>query len=212
MNFGAKEFKFKPGGGYVGLTNASSDHTQNSPNMNDGSVKAVKRPKNAPMCVIVEPTKELAQQTFQEINNFKKFLDNPKIKFVEEGGDQLTWLYRNVLVSGGMSSQDQINALSNGCDIITCTPGRVRDLLSQQLISMSHVRFFVLDEADFLMSGKSDSIHIIRELHGKIPHYSSDGQRLQMIVCSATLHNFEVNKLAASLSSTRTLIAVTISE
>jgi ATP-dependent RNA helicase DDX1 len=97
-----------------------------------------------------------------------------------------------------MSTQEQNKALGSGCDIITCTPGRVRDLLNQKLILMSHVRFFVLDEADSLVSGQSDSMRVIRELHSKVPRYSFDGQRLQMIVCSATLHNLDVSKLAVS--------------
>ena len=36
-------------------------------------------------------------------------------------------------------------------------------------------------------------------LHNKMPSVTVDGKRLQMIVCSATLHNFEVKKLADSI-------------
>jgi len=38
------------------------------------------RPNNAPVCVILEPTKELAQQTHDELGRFKKYLKNPEIK------------------------------------------------------------------------------------------------------------------------------------
>ncbi|KAI6183028.1 ATP-dependent RNA helicase DDX1 [Aphelenchoides bicaudatus] len=161
----------------------TGSNTQESPNSESTSeTNPTKRPDNAPMCVIIEPTKELAQQTYDQIELFRKFLDAPKIK--------------NTLVSGAMSVNEQIRELKDGSDIITCTPGRVRDFLQQQLISMSHVRFFVLDEADSLVAGQSDSMRVIRELHSKIPRYSVDGQRLQMVVCSATLHNSEVTKLA----------------
>ena len=37
------------------------------------------------------------------------------------------------------------------------------------------------------------------KLHQKMPSVTVDGKRLQMIVCSATLHNFEVKKLADSI-------------
>jgi ATP-dependent RNA helicase DDX1 len=37
---------------------------------------------NAPMCIILEPTRELAEQTHNQINKFKKYLDTPKIRFV----------------------------------------------------------------------------------------------------------------------------------
>jgi len=183
LNFGDEQFKFAPSNGYIGISTASNDCTQLSPNnVMASSPKIPKRPDNAPMCVIIEPTKELAQQTYDQIESFKKFLDIPTI--------------RNALVTGGLSTKEQIRSLEEGCEIITCTPGRVRDLVQKDIILMSHVRFFVLDEADSLVSGQSDSMRTIRELHAKIPHYSFDGQRLQMIVCSATLHNADVHKLA----------------
>ena len=37
------------------------------------------------------------------------------------------------------------------------------------------------------------------KLYRLIPNVTLDGKRLQMIVCSATLHNFEVKKLADSV-------------
>jgi superfamily II DNA/RNA helicase len=39
-----------------------------------------KRQPNQPMCIIVEPTKELAQQTHAQIQRFGQYLENPKIK------------------------------------------------------------------------------------------------------------------------------------
>jgi superfamily II DNA/RNA helicase len=36
-------------------------------------------------------------------------------------------------------------------------------------------------------------------MHNQIPKVTADGKRLQMIVCSATLHDFDVKKLAVSL-------------
>ena len=42
-------------------------------------------------------------------------------------------------------------------------------------------------------------LDLIRRIYDAIPRVSFDGRRLQMIVCSATLHNFEVKKLADSL-------------
>lgn len=40
----------------------------------------MERDKAAPMCVILEPTKELAQQTHNQIEHFKKNLTLPEIK------------------------------------------------------------------------------------------------------------------------------------
>ena len=40
---------------------------------------------------------------------------------------------------------------------------------------------------------------LIMKLHSRMPRVTLDGKRLQMIVCSATLHNFEVKKLADAI-------------
>lgn len=62
---------------------------------------------------------------------------------------------------------------------------------------LSQCRFFVLDEADGLLKqGYND---LIERLHRQMPKITSDGRRLQMIVCSATLHAFEVKKMAEKL-------------
>ena len=58
-------------------------------------------------------------------------------------------------------------------------------------------RFFVLDEADGLL--KQGYEGFINRVHGQIPKVTSDGRRLQMVVCSATLHAFEVKKMAEKL-------------
>jgi ATP-dependent RNA helicase DDX1 len=99
-------------------------------------------------------------------------------------------------VAGGIPFKEQMRALEAGIEIITCTPGKIRDLVSKNQIDLGHVRFYVLDEADNLVDKKSDSLKIVREMHSKMPRGSTDSNRLQMIVCSATLHNFGVSKLA----------------
>lgn len=62
---------------------------------------------------------------------------------------------------------------------------------------LTHCRFFVLDEADGLL--KQGYSGLIDRIHKQIPKITSDGSRLQMIVCSATLHDFEVKKMANRL-------------
>ena len=76
------------------------------------------------------------------------------------------------------------------------TPGRLDDLISSNELSLHNVRFFVLDEADGLIS--QGHLNFIERLHQKIPKVSPDGKRLQMIVCSATLHNQDIKRMAVS--------------
>ena len=141
---------------------------------------SIKREINAPLALIIEPSKELAEQTFKQIQAFKRHLNNPTIK--------------EVLIVGGMPAKEQLLMLENGVDIIVATPGRLDDLISTERLSLNQVRFFILDEVDGLL-GQGHK-ELITRIKKKIPGVSADGKRLQMIVCSATLHNFEVKKFA----------------
>lgn len=139
--------------------------------------------QNAPQAIILEPTKELAEQTLNQIQKFKKFLRHPVVK--------------EMLVVGGVNVRDQLTALNNGVDIIVATAGRLEDMIASGHVSLKQCRFFVLDEADALLS--SGFGKLIENMHTQIPKVTSDGRRLQMVVCSATLHSFEVKKMATKL-------------
>lgn len=50
--------------------------------LSSGSAKVsqVKSSSNAPKALIIEPSKELAEQTLNNVNQFKKYVDNPKLR------------------------------------------------------------------------------------------------------------------------------------
>ncbi|RMC17229.1 hypothetical protein DUI87_05807 [Hirundo rustica rustica] len=123
-----------------------------SKNGNAQVVQAQNLP-NAPKALIVEPSRELAEQTLNNVKQFKKYVDNPKL--------------RELLIIGGVAARDQLSVLEQGVDIVVGTPGRLDDLVSTGKINLSQVRFLVLDEA--------------------------------VIVCSATLHSFDVKKLSEKI-------------
>ena len=106
---------------------------------------------------------------------------------------------RTALIVGGVPVKEQLDALNEGVDIVTCTPGRTFDLIGQGKLKLSHVRFFVLDEADGLVSPPQDYSKNIIDIYQQIPRFSPDGSVLQMIVCSATLHNDGVQRLADTI-------------
>uniref|UniRef100_A0A8B9QU87 ATP-dependent RNA helicase n=1 Tax=Anas platyrhynchos TaxID=8839 RepID=A0A8B9QU87_ANAPL len=171
FNFGEEDFKFPPKDWlYWTLQgNAQVVQTQNLP--------------NAPKALIVEPSRELAEQTLNNVKQFKKYVDNPKL--------------RELLIIGGVAARDQLSVLEQGVDIVVGTPGRLDDLVSTGKLNLSQVRFLVLDEADgLLLQGYSD---FINRIHSQIPQITSDGKRLQVIVCSATLHSFDVKKLSEKI-------------
>lgn len=104
---------------------------------------------------------------------------------------------RSVTLTGGTDSNKQIQALKQGIDIIIATPGRLDDFLSNGHVSLDNVRFLVLDEADAIIK---DNKKFIENVHRGCPSaHPADGKKLQVIVCSATLHNFDIKKLAQNI-------------
>uniref|UniRef100_A0A9L0JNR2 ATP-dependent RNA helicase n=1 Tax=Equus asinus TaxID=9793 RepID=A0A9L0JNR2_EQUAS len=183
FNFGEEEFKFPPKDGFVALSKALDSYVVKSQHTGNAQVAQTKFLPNAPKALIVEPSRELAEQTLNNVKQFKKYIDNPKL--------------RELLIIGGVAARDQLSVLDNGVDIVVGTPGRLDDLVSTGKLNLSQVRFLVLDEADGLLSqGYSD---FINRIHNQIPQITSDGKRLQVIVCSATLHSFDVKKLSEKI-------------
>ncbi|EGW06725.1 ATP-dependent RNA helicase DDX1 [Cricetulus griseus] len=150
FNFGEEEFKFPPKDGFVGLSKAPDSYIVKSQHTGNAQVSQTKFLPNAPKALIVEPSRELAEQTLNNVKQFKKYIDNPKL--------------RELLIIGGVAARDQLSVLDNG-----------DGLLSQ---------------------GYSD---FINRMHSQIPQITSDGKRLQVIVCSATLHSFDVKKLSEKI-------------
>lgn len=133
--------------------------------------------RSGPLALILEPSRELAKQTFDCIETFSEGL---KIETV-------------LLVGGGVESK----TLSSKTHIVVCTPGRLIDVTSKNQMSLSNIHFFILDEADGLLQQGSEGL--IRSTSAKLPRMFEDGRRTQTICCSATLHNFQVKKLANDL-------------
>ena len=100
-----------------------------------------------PQAVILSPTRELAQQIAQDLQNLAQFL--PEIKIV--------------CVYGGAGMDKQQRQLKQGCQIVVATPGRLMDHYRHHAIDVSQVRTVVLDEADEMlnMGFYKDVRHII---------------------------------------------------
>ncbi len=84
--------------------------------------------------LILSPTRELAAQIGERFSAYGANLP----------------LYHHVIF-GGVSQKPQVKAIKRGIDILTATPGRLLDLISQGHIDISNVEFFVLDEADRML-------------------------------------------------------------
>jgi ATP-dependent RNA helicase RhlE len=97
-------------------------------------LNAFKPAAEGPQAVVVCPTRELAIQVAGEAERFGKHVG-----------------LRTVLAYGGTSSGHQKQELTQGCDLLVATPGRLLDFLNQTWVSLRRVRFLVLDEADRML-------------------------------------------------------------
>merc|ERR1712137_974944 len=92
------------------------------------------RRKAYPAILIMSPTRELAQQIHLEARKFS---------------------YRSpftcCVAYGGSDIGSQLRAMEKGCDILVATPGRLSDMIQRGRVSLSEIRFFVMDEADRML-------------------------------------------------------------
>lgn len=84
-----------------------------------------------PQALIIAPTRELVEQIKESFMHYGKFSHSKVLS-----------------VYGGISIQKQKQVLKGGVDILVATPGRLLDLMRQKSVSLNHIKFLVLDEAD----------------------------------------------------------------
>lgn len=143
-----------------------------------------------PKALMLEPARDLAEQTYACLNDFKVNLTNPEI-------------YTTLLV-GGTKPAAQEKELRQGTDIVVGTPGRVIDMLESGKLDVSGIQFFVLDEADRLLdTGNFDSI---MKVFNRLPKAGIGNKRLQVLMFSATLHSNDVRLLIDKICAQPTWI------
>lgn len=96
-----------------------------------------KHPEDAINCVIMSPTRELAQQIDQQMEGFSYFM--PVSSVAVYGGND------------GISFEQQKKGLTLGADVVIATPGRLIAHLSLGYVDLSKVSYFILDEADRML-------------------------------------------------------------
>jgi len=110
-------------------------------------------PKDAINCIVMAPTRELAQQIDQAMQGFAYYLDDINSVAVYGGND-------------GIRYEQEKRGFDTGASIIIATPGRLISHMALGNIDLSHVSFFILDEADRMldMGFSEDIMQIEREL------------------------------------------------
>ena len=122
-------------------------------------------------CLILTPTRELADQIAASVQSYTKYLP-----------------LRHTCVFGGVNMDPQKADLMRGMDIVVATPGRLLDHLEQKTIQLNRVEMLVLDEADRMLD--MGFILDIRRILAQLP------KTRQTLLFSATFSP-EIKKLAA---------------
>ena len=147
-------------------------------------------PKDAINCVIMSPTRELAQQIDQAMQGFGYYLEGVSSVAVYGGND-------------GNRYDQELRSLRMGADVVIATPGRLISHISLGNVDLSKVSFFILDEADRMLDmGFSEDIKTIAS---KLP------ETCQTIMFSATMPE-KIEELAKTLLKNPVEIKLAVSK
>ena len=146
-------------------------------------------PDDAINCLIMAPTRELAQQIDQAMQGFGYYLDTVSSVAVYGGND------------GNRYDQEQ-RSLRMGADVVIATPGRLLSHIKVGNVDLSRVSFFVLDEADRMLDmGFSEDI---MQIASHLP------QKRQTVMFSATMPD-KIQQLAKSMLFDPVMIKIAVS-
>eukprot|EP01029_Cantina_marsupialis_P030256 TRINITY_DN81069_c0_g1_i1.p1 TRINITY_DN81069_c0_g1~~TRINITY_DN81069_c0_g1_i1.p1 ORF type:complete len:684 (+),score=181.23 TRINITY_DN81069_c0_g1_i1:161-2212(+) len=167
INFGETDFKYKMPPGFKPVT----------------AMREMKQLKNGTMAIVVEPTRDLARQTYEAILDSARFFDEPRVS-VE-------------LCTGGEPRKGKVRA-----NIVVGTLPMMCSLARKGDLSLGSVNFFILDEADAMC--EEEDLRKISELHRKMPKHGV--QRLQVCFFSATLHSPAITTLSEMICENPTWV------
>ncbi len=140
-------------------------------------------------CIIMSPTRELAQQIDQQMEGFSYFM--PVSSVAIYGGND------------GVRYEQEKKGLALGADVIIATPGRLISHINLGNVDLSHVSFFVLDEADRMLDmGFYDDI---MQIVNKLP------KDRQTIMFSATMPE-KIQQLAKSILNNPVEVKLAVSK
>lgn len=133
-------------------------------------------PHDAINCIIMSPTRELAQQIDQAMEGFSYYV--PVSSVAVYGGND------------GIRYEQERRGLALGADVVIATPGRLISHISLGNVDLSRTSFFILDEADRMldMGFYDDIMQIVKQLP----------ENRQTIMFSATMPD-KIQKLAATI-------------
>ncbi len=94
----------------------------------------INKRNRGPYVLVISPTRELAQQAGNVVEDVQKFTGQ-----------------KSIVVTGGQRFGPQINACQRGAHVLIATPGRLKDLMDRNVVHLNQVEILVLDEADRML-------------------------------------------------------------
>ena len=137
---------------------------------------------NQARALILTPTRELAAQVHQSVEDYSKYL-----------------ALKSVVVFGGVKINPQMMKLRKGADVLVATPGRLLDLYNQNAVRFDNLEVLILDEADRMLD-----MGFIRDLKKIMAFLPKNRQNL---LFSATF-SAEIRQLAKGLVNNAVEISV----
>ena len=147
-------------------------------------------PEDSINCLIMSPTRELAQQIDQAMEGFSYYLEGISSVAVYGGND-------------GNRYDQELKSLKQGASVVIATPGRFISHMQMGNVDLSRVSFFILDEADRMldMGFSDDIITIAKELPPTV----------QTIMFSATMPE-KIENLAKTLLKNPVQVKIAVSK
>ena len=133
--------------------------------------------------LIVTPTRELALQIYESFVTYGRFTD---LKYC--------------VVFGGVSQKPQEEILKGRVDILVATPGRLLDLINQEIVTIDRIKILILDEADRMLD--MGFINDVKKIIAKTP------LKKQTLLFSATMPP-DIAKLANKILKNPVKIEIT---
>lgn len=100
--------------------------------------------------LILTPTRELAIQIQENMCAYAKYTG-----------------IKSTVIFGGVPQKPQERAIQSGVDIVIATPGRLNDLIKQNIIDLSYIEIFILDEADRMLD--MGFLHDVKRIISQLP-------------------------------------------
>lgn len=118
------------------------EEEENKNNNNNNSPRIAR-----PRCIILTPNRELTHQLLfvcKQLSHYAK--------------------YRSVAISGGEEKKKQLRELNTAIDILISTPGRLIQLMEQDMIKLTECSYVVVDEADTMFTEQNGFLPILRQI------------------------------------------------